>query len=305
MEKATDDDPKAIENHCMTDCPLTETKNEYNYKGEKKGEKVIGCKGKARDTHGHLSFDQVKSLKDQNEGTDVYEVEILCERPGEKQLVFPPEYIDGEDGAFCDLDKVFDEQGIELTSNDRKVVGLDWGFSDQLALVLAQRVDDHVAVTDAEFENGVIIDYVVNRVEEWAEEYGGDVFIFADNSNKMDNKELSTKYNIPTSSIHFGKHKQTMISNLNKYLVKQRLLIDNSLTTLKEQLKKYRRNSRGKIVKEDDHGVDALCLALLGFYYSEEFPNDHVDEQKVINEVQHKSKKKVENKEDTTEIRKF
>jgi hypothetical protein len=282
LEHATEDDPLAKENYCMTDCPLTEKDPVYDYKGKKVDEEIIGCQGKARHTDGHLSFDQVKSLKDQNEGTDVYYVEILCQRPGKKDLVFPPEYIDGDNGCLIDIDDYFNRNNIQLNSSNRKIVGLDWGFDDELAMVLAQRIEDYVVVTDMAMESGVIIDYVKNKIDEWREKYGGVIPIYGDNSNKGQNYELHTKHNIPTASVPFNKYKTNMIRNLNRYLVKERILISKELSDLVNQLKKFKRDSAGKVKSEDDHSVDALMLAMFFFYFSNEFPFDPSDDDEVI-----------------------
>lgn len=304
LEHATEDDPLAKENYCMTDCPLTEKEDVLDYKGKKVDERIIGCQGKARHTDGHMEFDQVKSLKDQNKGTDKYYVEILCQRPGQKRLVFRPKFLDGEKASIIDLESWMKENNIEIKPETRKIVGLDWGYDDELAMVLAHRIENNVIVTDLAMESNVIIDFVVNKIEEWKEEYGGMIPIYADASDKMQNAELAQKHNIPTASIHFGKYKNNMVSNLNKYFVKQRIKISKELSRLSNQLKKYRRDSRGKIKKGDDHSVDALMLAIFRFYYSNEFPNDNVDEQKIIKENMNEDHG-VENEEDDINVSTF
>jgi len=76
-----------------------------------------------------------------------------------------------------------------------------------------------------------------------------------------------------TVPVAFNKHKDEGIENLARYFEhgKIRIADEGALQTVVRQLLRYHRNDRGNIVKEDDHGPDALLCAMLHFPFIDEF----------------------------------
>jgi hypothetical protein len=260
MEYATTDDPKAIESYCKSGkCPLSWQDRKRDNMGRKTDElEWKGCLGAARDAEGFRTFEQVEEMKTVNAGTNVFEIEHVCERPSWMSAVYDPDLVDAS---------VVD--AIELPHTAPKVVGIDWGHATvgSMTMVMAAKGEDAVYVPEAIMTDHQLIGDLIEVLESWREKYGAFV-IFADRSHPFENAELQ-RVGFPVYPVDFGSQKRLGIQNIQHYLGASRIKILSDFEEGLKQLKNYRHDSVGKIVKKADHFCDALLCAMLYFPFAE------------------------------------
>ncbi len=260
IDQATESDPDAL-SYCQCECPLTEVVPDYNADGERLGEHFDGCNGKARHTAGHLSRDNVIKAKLLNRGTDVWEVEHECKRPTASGMIYNPEKVQA---AVFPLNEI-----VRPVGNVRRAVGIDWGrFA---VAVLAERADDHIAISEARiFDSRPTSEVVAYLVE--LRSRVGDFMVYGDAENAHANLDCRNA-GFETVPVAFNKRKDEGIENLARYFEhgKIRIADEGALQVVVRQLLRYHRDENGRIVKKDDHGPDALMCAMLPFPFIDEF----------------------------------
>lgn len=260
LEEATADDPQAL-SYCRRECPLTESVADHDAEGRQVGEHFEGCQGRARCSSGHLSRDNVIKAKMLNRGTDVWAVEHECKRPTASGMIYHAERVQE---AVVPIGEIVPPHGTV-----RRAVGIDWGRT--AVAILAERGVDHVVVREGRiFDSKTIGDLVKYLVELRARV--GQFVVYGDAENAYGNLDCRNA-GFEVVSVAFNKHKDGGIENLARYFNHGKLKIvdDGHLKTVIRQLLRYRRNEAGRIVKEDDHGPDALMCAMLHFPFIDEF----------------------------------
>ncbi|MBU8912921.1 MAG: hypothetical protein KOO61_02790 [Spirochaetales bacterium] len=260
LDSATDSDPQAI-SYCQSECPLTEVIPDYNANGEHVGEHIDGCCGRARITCGHLSRDNIIKAKLLNRGTDIWAVEHECKRPTASGMIYNPEKVQE---AVVPVTEI-----VRPAGTVRRAVGIDWGrFA---VAVLAERADDHIAITEGRiFDSRPISDLVQYLVE--LRSRVGDFVVYADAENAYGNLDCRNA-GFETVPVSFNRFKDEGIENLARYFEHGKIKIadEGALQTVVRQLLRYHRDESGRIVKKDDHGPDALLCAMLPFPFIDEF----------------------------------
>jgi hypothetical protein len=260
IEDATEADPQAL-GYCRRECPLTEVVPDRNAEGQLIGEHFEGCNGRARTAAGHLSRDNVLKAKMLNRGTDVWAVEHECKRPTSSGMIYDAEKVQEAVTPLAELQRP--------TGAVRRAVGIDWGrFA---VAILAERAVDHISVSEARiFDSKTIGDLVQYLVELRARI--GDFVVYGDAENAYGNLDCRNA-GFEVVPVPFNKMKDEGIENLARYFNHGKIKIadDGQLKTVVRQLLRYRRNEAGRIVKQDDHGPDALMCAMLHFPFVDEF----------------------------------
>ncbi len=260
LEEAVDGDPLALA-YCRHQCPLTAAVLDRNAEGQVVGEHFEGCNGRARTSAGHLSRDNVIMAKMLNAGTDVWAVEHECKRPTTSGMVYDAEKVQAVVTPLSDLRRP--------EGSVRRAVGIDWGrFA---VAVLAERAIDHVVISEGRIFDSKTIGDVVQYLVELRSRIG-DFMVYADAENAYGNRDCRDA-GFEVVSVAFNKFKDGGIENIARYLNHGKIKIadDGHLKTVIRQLLRYRRNEAGKIVKQDDHGPDALMCAMLHFQFVDEF----------------------------------
>lgn len=260
LEEATPNDPQAL-SYCRRECPLTESVADHDAEGRITGEHFEGCQGRARCSAGHLSRDNVIKAKMLNRGTDVWAVEHECKRPTASGMIYNAERVQE---AVVPLLEIVPPDGTV-----RRAVGVDWGRT--AVAILAERTVDHVVIREGRiFDSKTIGDLVQYLVE--LRTRVGPFVVYGDAENAYGNLDCRNA-GFEVVSVAFNKFKDGGIENLARYFNhgKLRIADDGHLKTVIRQLLRYRRNEAGRIVKEDDHGPDALMCAMLHFPFVDEF----------------------------------
>lgn len=260
---------------CFSGCPLSWEEDVLDLSGKATGIKQwVGCCGLAHDSKGFLTREQVIEAKRINEGSGVFEVQMMGRRPSWMDSVYPVAAIDA-----C----VVRAPTVDLKKSEF-AVGIDWGLIGQTCVCLLaldrervctvngkdQPIKGKVAIIHAEFMTGKLTGEVIAIVLAWIERYGGQPVIFADGSHPYNNLEME-RAGLEVVPVYFVKWKETLIGNVRKYLTNQRLEIPDTETLLLSQLKRYARTPSGKPKKQDDHGPDGLGCGLLAFPFLELF----------------------------------
>lgn len=231
-------------------CPVKEFKERY-------------CKGKAKTSEGWIDISEIAG-EWQDTSRETFEVEVMGMRPASAGLVIDPETIDRA--------VVKEISPLSLAST---FCGVDWGFAGMTAVVVLGMSGDtvHVLHTEAFSRQGV--EAIIQRLKELRERFGLRE-IFADSSHPFENSRLrdegfavwgpsspSSEPSSGTLGVPFVSFKEEGVSILAWLFEKNRIRIPEHHTTLIRQLRTWRRDAHGHIVKKDDHFPDALIAAMM------------------------------------------
>jgi len=278
MEKCeiglTDDDgnklspghPKAVE--VCKQCPLTDRIVHQDSRGRLIGERWKGCFneelgfGKARFADGWQTYDAISSAKALNAGSDIFRIEWECERPEVGGIIYQP---DQEIGSKTDSFSFYNDEPLTF--------GIDWGYHGQCAILVGARGVDAVGIIDGVFLRHASGDKILEKLLDFEEKWGFDPrtsYVYADSSHPYENVMLLEK-GFDVHAVDFGKYKGAGIANVQQYFGSKRIKIMRTLITLFTQLIGLRRDNKDRIVKEDDHGPDALLCLMFNYWYDEVF----------------------------------
>lgn len=205
-------------------------------------------------------------------------------------------------GAVYDLEDILNTRISYLPKRDVRFfayMGIDWGIGARTFLTITQKniIKKKYEVIWAEQYTGWKFVKILERVA-FLYHYFDVNELYADSSHESENERLEDIYGLNLNRVAFGKMvvpktktrverkqsiKEVMIRNskekfeLGMLIVPSREFaigkglkrniykwIPKAMDVLIKQCRNYHRNNKGKIVKEDDHGVDSLQLGLFG-----------------------------------------
>lgn len=255
---------KCVEKIDCKDCYLTNKIKTIDDSGTELI-KYSGCNGIARNSQGFKPYKMVLNAKKRHRGTDVWDVEFECNRPGSSHKVYNQENI-----RKCTVNNIFIEKGFPYDLS----IGIDWGWTNLTTVVFVVHQKGKCKIVSARhFQQtpvSAISSFIEKEIKKFKKEKE-DIVIYADSENQFNNFELA-KHDFNVSPVMFGKYKSYGISNIQKWLAEERLEIlekyPSSGNTFYEQLIKYRKNPEtGKPIKENDHYPDGFMCAMLNFDY--------------------------------------
>ncbi len=225
-------------------CPVNEFYSRY-------------CKGKARQSEGWIGIDEIAG-EWRDSSREAFEVEVM--RPASAGCVISPEALE-QAIVKSDESVVGAKQGVCYG-------GIDWGFAGMTAVVVLGISGDavHILHTEAFHRQG--IDAIVERLKELRERFGLRE-VYADSSHPFENSRLRDEGfavwgpSSETLGVPFVSFKEEGVSILSYLFEKERIRIPDTHTTLVRQLRTWRRDAYGHIVKRDDHFPDALIAAMM------------------------------------------
>ncbi len=230
-------------------CPVPEFKDKY-------------CKGKAKRSNGWIDVNEiVGEWKDSPK--DTFEVEIMGMRPASTGLVI----------QIPDIDRAIDlgSRGFPVQF-DYSWFCIDWGFASMTAVVILGIAGDTVFVRHTEMFSRHGIDPIVEKLRKLRDLWGVRE-VFGDSSHPFENKRMrdegfavwSSKPEDPdaTLGVVFNTFKEEGVSNLAYLFEKGKIGIRPSEHMLLRQLRRWRRDEGGHIVKKEDHFPDALVAGMM------------------------------------------
>lgn len=269
---------------CKTTCPVREHFAEDYYEGVGPMRQAVHkayCGGRAHDVDGWVPIEEIAQQWRDNPRL-VFERELMGKAVASVGHVYDPTLIDEAVLRGKSLAKKPEDHARRFQLLD-KAVGIDWGFAGECAVVYLARLQDTLLVYRWEFFTrerfGLIREHVLTKCfDEHVES------IFADSANPSDNEETQ---NLGTSMaerkhldwsprvvpVVFSKWKQYGIGEVRRRLEKKMLHFapdfggekDAQFDRAMRYMKAYHTDDRGKPVKADDHGPDALLCAVVGF----------------------------------------
>ncbi len=214
--------------HCPEDCPLLES-----------------CAGKLRDADGYLPVSDVQQARRLNDRA-TWAVEWECERPNVAGSVYDPALV---------------ERAVQPVMRDPAlpaVIGVDWGYTNPTVILLAQERGEVIEVLSAEYRKRQPITTRVDHIARLVEKHRARM-VYADAAGADENAELRV-LGVRVTPVAFGMHKARGIRAIRAALEHGRLRIAPDLREFIGEMKRYHyREGTEEIVKDDDHGPDALC----------------------------------------------
>lgn len=313
LDKANEDDPLAIEAHCKKGasnggCPLTILKNKINRVSGESVIDMIGCCGTARTANGFIPFDNALDMMVKND----LETFITEHGSGRPTVAGPVYDIEAIEAAITDKNweiikryeqyhenmirsgpknrtKPFEEGELSALGH-RITFGIDWGYVGLMTCIgpvihreehLGDFTDDgkplnDICVIKDQGWQGTLVPAVIDYLNNMRKTYGH-FAVFCDASHPYNNSELQIA-GFEVYPIHFGKYKEYGVRNVAKFLEKGKMKIHPQCEGIISTIKKYRRDDRGRIIKHDDHYVDALMCAVFGFQFDRIFSPQGADE---------------------------
>lgn len=157
-----------------------------------------------------------------------------------------------------DEDEIFVEP-FQIPEHWEKGYGLDVGWNKTAAILGARDPDLDVIYLIAEHYKGEAEPFThVHSIKAWGDWILGAIDPAAEGSNQKDGTQLRVAYE--DLGLNLVKGNNAVAAGIHECLVRYqdgRLKIFTTLTNTRKEFRLYRRDEKGKIVKENDHLMDA------------------------------------------------
>ena len=247
--------------------------------GEAKGAREPWCGGAAAYAeNGWFTWDEIEKLFVERPNDEDFEVELLGLRPSSFGLVVT----DREAMADCIVDDELcaylpatrrDAQGTVIGTNagaGECIVTIDWGLSGTAAvMVLQNRYDLNppfgCRVVIQSDDLGHMADTLIyDHCDEMDRLYGVRE-VWADASHPYQNRNLAAR-GFDVHIVYFAKMKELGVGSINAHIARRAFRFGREMArTLIEQLRGWRRDKTGKIVKGNDHFPDSLLCGAIKY----------------------------------------
>ncbi|MCF6191844.1 MAG: hypothetical protein L3J76_01750 [Candidatus Hydrothermae bacterium] len=178
-----------------------------------------------------------------------FEVEEMGGKPSGRGLIIRPEDLEA---ALVD--------GVEALPHVPKWVGVDWGFAGMTAVVVLQRVGEEIQVLEALEFSHTLTDEILQALLELHRRYGVRE-VYADASHPFNNEHIR-RAGFLVDEVAFSTFKERGVGRLQHLFERGNIRIPRRLQTMIQQLRNWRRDEKGRIVKKDDHFPDALVAGM-------------------------------------------
>ncbi len=178
-----------------------------------------------------------------------FEVEDLGLKPSGEGLVLDPQKVDA---AF--------HADVDYMPTAEAWIAIDWGFKGMTAVEVLQQIGDEVWLVESRSYTQVPISDLVHELESLAEIYDTRE-VYADASHPFENEELRNA-GFDVTEVKFNQFKETGAGWLRHLLDTGKFKANTRFREAWTQLKNWRRDQSGKIVKKDDHHPDALLAGM-------------------------------------------
>lgn len=215
------------------------------------------CGGRAMYADGWIPMEEIVTLwKRMKRSHTMWEVEAMGSRPSSKGFVIRDR-------------KKFKENTTKKTGAELYMPGwpitiaVDWGTIAAGVEVWQEHPGDYHALLHAEQveEAGVsqIIGIIVGLREQYLAEFQEVAADIGGGGNYL-NPKLRDEHRIPCRDVNFAEMKESAVAALNVFNESAHILIPEEFDLFTDQLKKWKRDKGGRIVKGKDHLADAsIC----------------------------------------------
>jgi len=231
-----------------TKCPVSEFRDKY-------------CKGKAKTSNGWIPVAEIMG-EWKDSPREAFEVESMGLRPASAGLVIQASDIDrAVDIGMRGFPKAFDYSWFAI----------DWGFAGMTPLIALGMAGNKVFVRHTELYSRHGADEIIEKLKELRERYGIRE-VFADSSHPFENDRLRNAgfavWGVKqeagsTLGVVFNSFKEDGVSILSYLFEKGLIGIPARENVLLKQLRTWRRDQGGHIVKVNDHFPDGLIAGMM------------------------------------------
>jgi hypothetical protein len=219
---------------------------------DKCGEKVDH---KARRGRGHFPVEEVRKAWKRNDRV-TFEVEYMGWRPGRGIFVLDPYEVD--------MAIVPDGQAEYRKGYGATVLGIDWGAAGVTAMTVAQYMANEDINIVAYYSLAAPSDTECYQlIAELAKRYSI-MQVLPDSSHVFQNTHIQRELGMAVNPINFTTQKEAGVGAMRmKFERRQVKIPERFRNTLCKDLKNWRRDINGNIIKKNDHGPDSLLCAMI------------------------------------------
>ncbi len=242
------------------------------------GDEPAYCGGKAKlHAPGHMKMERIFATYRKARNKEIFEVEMLCRRRRGARSVVDPAKLDA-----C-LDPEAGYRGGYET-----VLTVDWGLKGWCVVTAQQAQLNRIVVVDVRYLHLAPVGHVIEILEEMRDAYGAHE-VYADASHPYENLEVANA-GFEMTECPFNQVKELGAGWLRGIVERREFAIPGQILRAKDhqgrpqweyvfrsedfrelwrQIKRWRRDKNGKIVKADDHGPDSVICAAKKFALEE------------------------------------
>jgi hypothetical protein len=215
------------------------------------------CRGLLKRKEGYFPIEELQRKK-RTLPRKVWEIEWLCQKPITQTHVFPPDLIRARTQVFVPSESC------------QAVIGVDWGYSQPTVALIVLRRRNHLHVMEEHYWTRKLLAWRIQRIASLFERWKA-IKVFADAADPTANAALSAA-NVPVVPIRFSEaFRKKAIENINWRLENKLLTFSPTCTRLLQELLSYKfKPGTDEVIREKDHGPDALQAALFAFKPEEE-----------------------------------
>jgi len=203
------------------------------------------CQGRAHDAVGYYPVDDVRGMCARLD-TETWKSEWGVVRPSAKDMVYNP-----EDLEAASIEEILYETPYQTFG------AVDPGFVNPTAFLLVQEKFDEVVVVKEWYWERVLLSQRVESIKKIYQDYGLKG-VYADAENRDFVEEMRAA-GMTVESVNFARHKDRAVSTIRQFLNDRRLKISTTCPMLiREMFRLHYKVQKEQIVKEEDHGPDAL-----------------------------------------------
>lgn len=146
---------------------------------------------------------------------------------------------------------------MDPVAGARVTAGVDWGFKGQMTLELVQWAGKRMLWLESEEWSEADVDVLIQALGDAQERYQQQIQVYADASHPYENN-LLREAGFDVEEVPFATYKETGAGFLNHLFRRALVWVAGRFPSATTQLKEWRRDQHGKIVKQNDHHCDAL-----------------------------------------------
>jgi hypothetical protein len=220
------------------------------------GKECPTCKAviehKAKTGAGHFPVEEIRKAWRRNDKV-TFEVEYMGWRPGRGIFVLDPYDVDMS---------LVRETAYSVYGSTR--LGIDWGAAGVTAMVVVQyNVDSSIDVLDYYDMQAPSDTECYDMVGRLCRRYNISL-IYADSSHVFQNTHIRNELGIMITPVNFQTQKELGVGVMRMKFERKLVRIPERFKpTLVRDLKNWRRDANGNILKKNDHGPDSLLCAMI------------------------------------------
>lgn len=165
-------------------------------------------------------------------------------------------------------------QNFEIPPHFKRIYGFDVGWNNTAAILLAQDPDDGTVYVTSEYKRGQSEPVVhADAIKRWGDWIPGEIDPASRGRSQTDGMQLFAQYRQHGLKLHIANNAvEGGIYSVHELLAAGKLKFFKSCLELQKEYITYRRDDKGRIIKDNDHLLDALRYAIMGLHHAKQKP---------------------------------